>query len=244
MKPTQLSDRTERDILIIGGSSGIGKHVVERLAQNGDRITAACRNVSEIPSAESVTAQSFDVTDPAQKLALPESLDGVIYTPGTINLKPFHRLSGEEFAHDMEVNLFGAVRVLQQALPALKRSPQQSASVVLFSTVAATTGMPFHASIAAAKAAVEGLGRSLAAEWSPRIRVNVIAPSLTDTPLAASFLSSEERVAAAAKRHPLNMVGDPAQVAELVEFLMGAGSRFVTGQVVGVDGGLSSLCKF
>jgi NAD(P)-dependent dehydrogenase (short-subunit alcohol dehydrogenase family) len=229
-----MSEQTARNILVIGGSSGIGKELVERLGRSGDHAIVASRG----------GGQRFDVTDRSQKLDLPDSLDGLVYMPGTINLKPFHRLSEEEFAHDMEVNFFGAVRVLQQALPALKRSAQPSAAVVLFSTVGATTGMPFHASTASAKAAVEGLGRSLAAEWAPKIRVNVIAPSLTNTPLAASFLSSEERVAAAAKRHPLEMIGDPADVAELVEFLIGSGSRFVTGQVWGVDGGLSSLHKF
>lgn len=240
-----MSAELERNILIIGGTSGIGKKLVERLERRGDRIITASRSSAADPQPSSkVSAQRFDATDPSQQLDLPDSLDALIYMPGTINLKPFYRLTDAELHADMEVNLFGAARVLQQALPALKRSRQDSAAVVLFSTVAATTGMPFHASIASAKAAVEGLGRSLAAEWAPRIRVNVIAPSLTKTPLAEAFLSSEDRIAAAAKRHPLETVGEPADLAELVEFLVGDGSRFVTGQVWGIDGGLSSIRKF
>jgi 3-oxoacyl-[acyl-carrier protein] reductase len=238
-----MSDPT-RNILVVGGSSGIGKQVVDRLARGGDHVMVASRNASGLEAAAQVTTQQFDVTDRSQTLDLPERLEALIYMPGTITLKPFHRLAGEDFDRDMDVNCFGAVRVLQQALPALKRTKFDSAAVLLFSSVAATTGMPFHASIATAKSAVEGLTRSLAAEWAPRIRVNAIAPSLTDTPLAASFLSSEDRVKAAADRHPLNRVGQPPEVAELAEFLVGDGSRFVTGQVWGIDGGLSSVRKF
>lgn len=234
----------KRNILVVGGSSGIGKQLLERLVQKGDHVMVASRSAPELGVAAQITTQQFDVTDRSQTLDLPDSLDALIYMPGTITLKPFHRLSEEDFARDMDVNCFGAVRVLQQALPALKRSELESAAVVLFSSVAATTGMPFHASIAAAKSAVEGLARSLAAEWAPRIRVNAIAPSLTDTPLAASFLSSEDRVKAAADRHPLNRIGKPAEVAEMIEFLIGDGARFVTGQVWGIDGGLSSIRKF
>ena len=157
------------------------------------------------------------------------------------SLKPFHRLTLDEMRRDMEVNHFGAIRVLQEALPALKKSRSASASVVLFSSVAATTGMAMHSSIAPAKAAVEGLGRSLAAEWAPKVRVNVIAPSLTDTPLAAPILSSDERREAAGKRHPLHRVGDASEVASMVKFLIEDSSAFITGQVFGIDGGMSSL---
>ena len=157
-------------------------------------------------------------------------------------MKPFHRLIEEDFLNDLQVNLLGATRALQLALPALKKSP--SASVVLFSTIAVKCGMPFHASIAAAKGAVEGLTRSLAAEWAPKIRVNAIAPSLTDTKLAASLLGDEKRREAAAERHPLKSIGQPEHVAEIVSYLLSDAAKFTTGQILRPDGGLSSVRLF
>lgn len=239
-----LTMNVPKNVLVIGGNSGIGKATASRLLAAGAHLTVAARNCADIPAHANQTLQAFDATDPTTLLQLPDQLDAAIYFPGTITLKPFHRLAVEDFSRDLEVNFFGAVRVLQQALPALKKAASGTASVVLFSTVAATTGMPFHASIGSAKAAVEGLARSLAAELSPGIRVNAIAPSLTDTPLASQFLSSDERREAAAKRHPLERVGEPGEIAELVTFLVGDSSRFITGQVFGVDGGLSAVRKF
>jgi NAD(P)-dependent dehydrogenase (short-subunit alcohol dehydrogenase family) len=169
-------------------------------------------------------------------------LDGLVYFPGTIQLKPFHRLTADDFLNDLRVNCLGAVAAIQVALPALKKSG--SASIVLFSTVAVAQGMPFHASIAAAKGAVEGLAKSLAAEFAPGIRVNVIAPSLTDTPLAAPLLNSEAKREAAAKRHPLQRVGSAEEVAELVSFLLSDASKSMSGQILRPDGGLSSLRLF
>jgi len=227
-------------VLIIGGNSGIGSATVRTLSDAGAQLTVAARHGDGLPCAH----QAFEATDPDGSLELPESLDALVYFPGTIRLKPFHRLKPEDFAHDMEVNFFAAVRVIQQALPSLKRSASGDASITLFSSVAASVGMPFHASIGSAKAAVEGLVRSLAAELSPGIRINAIAPSLTDTPLASQFLSSEAAREAAANRHPLNRIGDPDQIAELVAFLISRSSSFITGQVLGVDGGLSAVHKF
>ena len=235
---------SSKNILVVGGASGIGRQVIARLLKSGHSLIATARNPVDAQTQGRIEIQQFDVAEPEQKLELPDWLDAVVYLPGTINLKPFHRLTGDDFAHDMEINFFGAVRILQQALPALKRSQSKSAAIVLFSSVAATTGMAFHASIAAAKAAVEGLAGSLAAELAPKIRVNVVAPSLTDPPLAVSLLSDEKRAEAAAKRHPLNRVGDPGEVAELVEFLVSDASSFMTGQVLGIDGGISSVRQF
>lgn len=179
-----------------------------------------------------------DVSELASKL--PEQLHGVVYCVGSINLKPFHRLTKDDFINDYRLNVIGAVEVIQQTLKALKAS--QEASIVLFSTVAAKTGMGFHASIAAAKSGVEGLAFSLAAELAPNhIRVNVIAPSLTDTPLAGALLSTPEKREASGKRHPLGKFGSADDIAAAARFLLSDESSWITGQVIGIDGGLSRL---
>lgn len=225
---------------IIGGTSGIGQASVARLRQNGHSLYAATRR-PEILQQLGIPTQFFDALDPAP-LTWPDKLDGFVYFPGSITLKPFHRLNLADFIKDIHINLLGAVHALQSALPALKAS--QDASVVLFSSVAVDQGMPFHASIAAAKGALEGLARSLAAEWAPLIRVNIIAPSLTDTPLAGSLLSDDAKRAASAKRHPLQRIGNADDVAQIVEFLLSDASRFMTGQTLRPDGGLTSVKLF
>ncbi len=157
-------------------------------------------------------------------------------------MKPFHRLTEEDFLHDFRINCLGAAAAIQAALPSLKEAP--SASVVLFSTVAVSQGMAFHASVSAAKGAVEGLALALAAELAPKIRVNVIAPSLTDTPLAGTLLNSDSKREVSAKRHPLQQIGDPGDVAELAAFLLSGAAKFMTGQILRPDGGLSSVRTF
>lgn len=229
-------------ILLIGGNSGIGLATARHLHALGIPLVAAARSTVELDALE-IPTLPFDAAAPAlDSASLPDRLAGLVYFPGTITLKPFHRLSTEDFLADLQINLLGAVAAIQAALPALKRP--DFASIVLFSTVAFAQGMPFHASIAAAKGAVEGLARSLAAELAPRLRVNVIAPSLTDTPLAGPLLGSEEKRQASAKRHPLQQVGDPEDVAKLVAFLLSDASRFLTGQTLRPDGGLSSVRLF
>ena len=229
-----------RSVLLIGGNSGIGLATARRLVFRGDTVEAAARTAG--PLAElGIPVQPFDAMNPGA-LELPPVLDGFVYFPGSITLKPFHRLTAEDFLNDYRINCLGAVSALQAALPALKSSA--AASVVLFSTVAVAQGMPFHASIAAAKGAVEGLVGSLAAELAPKIRVNAIAPSLTDTPLAGTLLNSDAKKEASAKRHPLQQVGDPEDVAELVAFLLDGASKFFTGQILRPDGRLSSVRLF
>lgn len=182
----------------------------------------------------------FDVTSDTVNLSdLPQSIHGLVYLPGTINLKPFHRLTDDEMLEDFRINALYAARTIRNLLPLLKNSGD--ASVVLFSTVAVAQGMPFHSSVAMAKGAVEGLVRSLAAELAPRIRVNALAPSLTDTPLAAKILSSEDKKKASGERHPLKRIGSAGDLANAAMYLLSDDSSWVTGQVIHVDGGLSAL---
>ncbi|MFT5191464.1 MAG: 3-oxoacyl-[acyl-carrier protein] reductase [Verrucomicrobiales bacterium] len=231
-----------RTYLIIGAQSIIAKHVIEGLLKEEHHVLAASRKPHEIAPANRLKTLFFDADPSESTLDLPDSLDGLVYFPGSITLKPITRLTEEDFLRDYRVNVLGAVRVIQQALPSLKKSPR--ASIVLFSSVAAQVGMGFHSSIATAKAGVEGLGRSLAAELAPKVRVNMIAPSLTDTPLAASLLSNEEQRRLAADRHPSKSIGAPEDVAALVTFLLSDRSQFMTGQVLRLDGGLSSVKLF
>lgn len=229
-----------KTFLIAGASRGIGLALAQHLAENGAQVLALARTApaNTHPNIRFVPADLLSQPDLSSHL--PEKLDGVAYCAGSITLKPFHRLSEADFQSDYAVNVLGAVHVLQQALPALKKAA--GSSVVLFSTVAVGQGMGFHASIAAAKGAVEGLGRSLAAEWAPnQIRVNVIAPSLTDTSLAAALLATPEKREASGKRHPLGRVGTAEEVAALAAHLLSEAGSWITGQVIGIDGGLSRV---
>ncbi|MEP2776418.1 MAG: SDR family oxidoreductase [Luteolibacter sp.] len=229
-----------KTILLIGGNSGIGLATAKLLKSYGINLIAASRSSDQLV-ALGIPIQPFDAENPAE-MELPDSLDGLIYFPGTINLKPFHRLTADDFRKDFQINCLGAAEAVRQALPALKNAP--SASIVFFSTVAVAQGMAFHASISASKAAVEGLTRSLAAEFAPRIRVNAIAPSLTDTPLAAPLLGNDEKKQLSANRHPLQAIGNPDDVAKLAAFLLSDSSSFITGQIHRPDGGLSSVRTF
>lgn len=228
-----------KQILIAGGNSGIGLELVRLLESQGDHVTCALRNPESLAGHPGVQTVHFDATEPEVGFPTPDRLDGFVYCPGTIRLKPFTRLSDEDFTNDFEINVLGAIRLLRHLLPALKKGTDPS--VVLFSTVAVQTGLPFHASIGAAKGAIEGLTRSLAAELAPKIRVNAIAPSLTDTPLAGGLLESDDKRRASAERHPLKRIGQPGDFAALTAFLLGDSSVFASGQIFKMDGGLSSL---
>lgn len=230
----------KKTYLIIGGSSGIGLAACRRLVEDGHRVLAASREARELASIPEVEHFTLDITEEAP--AFPEvgdQLDGLLYCPGTINLRPFKSLKIKDFETDYAINVLGAVKTLQHYLKPLKKAEQ--ASVVMFSTVAVQTGMPFHASVGAAKGAIEGLTRSLAAELAPKVRVNAIAPSLTDTPMAERLLSSEARAKASAERHPLQRVGTPDEMAAMACMLLSDQASWISGQVFQIDGGMSAL---
>jgi len=227
--------------LIVGGSTGVGKAITDILASEGNDVYVVSRKASERISEESnVHPFDRDVTDEkADWSFLPEKLDGVAYCAGSINLKPFHRLKLQDFKNDFEINLLGAVNTLQNSMEALKQSDQ--ASVVLFSSVAAQKGLTFHTTVSAAKGSIEGLTKALSAEWSPSVRVNSVALALTDTPMAERLLNSENKREASNERHPLKRYGQPEDAAEMASFLLSPKSSWITGQVIGVDGGMSSV---
>ena len=230
--------------LVVGGSSGIGLETVKSLLDMDAAVYVASRSDESLKELSNVQHLYLDVTDFPEELSpLPDSLQGLVYCPGTIRLKPFPRLKPEEFLEDYRINLLGAVQSIQACLTRLKKS-QDGAAVVLFSTVAVQTGMPFHASIAAAKGAVEGLTRSLAAELAPRIRVNAIAPSLTRTALADDLLANDDKEKAAAERHPLKRIGSASEMAAAAVMLLTNPASWMTGQVLHIDGGMSSIRTF
>lgn len=228
-----------KNFLIVGGSYGIGSGIVEILAAQKANVYVASRTNDALPSLPNVHHQTIDILEEDIQLDLPETLHGVVYCPGSANFKPFRSAKPNHFREAMEINLIGAVKVLQLTQKILSKT--ENASVLLFSTVAVGQGMPYHATVASAKGAVEGLVKTLAAEWAPKVRVNCIAPSLTDTPLVGRLLATDEKREASGKRHPLQRVGTIQDMAEAACFLLSEKSGWITGQVIGVDGGMSNL---
>ncbi len=229
-----------QNYLIIGGSSGIGQQLAKQLAESGNQVTATFNKNEPTVEKPNIHFHHLNVLDETLSADfLPEELAGLVYCPGSINLRPFERIKPVDFETDYTLQVIGAIKLIQLVLPSLKKS--ENASIILFSTVAVQTGLPFHTQVAASKGALEGLTKALAAEYAPKIRVNCIAPSLTDTPLAASLLNNEQKKEANALRHPLKRIGTAEDIANMAAFLLSEKASWITGQILHVDGGMSSL---
>ena len=224
--------------VIVGGSKGIGKATAELLATEGHAVTVFSRTPYEGP-AHTIEWEEFDVFTDSWEDRMPGHIDGLMYSVGTINLKPFKGLKPETFEEDFRIHVMGAVKALQAA--AAKFNPDCIPSCLLFSTVAVQRGMPFHATVSASKGAIEGLVRAISSEWAPKARINAIAPSLTDTPLAGRLLSTPEKKEAIGANNPMKRVGEVEDIAEMAAFLLSDKSSWITGQILHVDGGQSTI---
>ncbi len=230
----------QKNFVIVGGSHGIGLGVVKRLTERGSQVTVLSRTQGELSALPHVQHIPFDVlTDELTQDCLPPIVHGMVYCPGSINLMSPRSLSSEAMLADFQLNVIGAIRCLQVALDAMRAA--DNSALVMFSSVAVAQGLKMHASVAASKGAIEGLTRSLAADLAPRIRVNCIAPALTDTPLAQRFLANDQKRAAMADIYPLKRYGTIDDIAGLTEFLLSDAASWITGQIIGADGGLSSV---
>jgi NAD(P)-dependent dehydrogenase (short-subunit alcohol dehydrogenase family) len=226
--------------LVVGASSGIGKAIASQLLQEGHFVYATYHTHPIETVHPQLAVHALNVLDETINLDdLPEVLDGLVYCPGAIQLRPFTRILPQDYSNDFNLQVLGAIKVIQKAVPHLKKS--ENGSVLLFSTIAVQLGLNFHSQVAVSKGAIEGLTKALSAELAPKIRVNCIAPSLTDTPLAASLLNTEQKIEANAQRHPLQRVGKVEDMSEMACFLLSAKASWITGQVLHVDGGMSSI---
>tara|TARA_B100000287_G_scaffold83753_1_gene76431 strand:- start:3772 stop:4476 length:705 start_codon:yes stop_codon:yes gene_type:complete len=230
-----------KNIFIVGGSSGIGLSLIKQISSKNN-IYSASRNDNNLNEYNVKHIKYDSVNDlEIDTSILPEKIDGFVYCPGSINLRPFNTLKIESFLEDYKINFLGAIKSLKIILPLMQKS--DNSSIVFFSTVAVSTGMPFHSSISSSKGAIEGLTRSLAAEFAPNIRVNSIAPSIVKTNLSEKFLNSDLKIEKASERHPLGRIGKVEEISKLAAYLLSDDSRWVTGQVINIDGGIGSIRK-
>ena len=228
------------NFLVIGASSGIAYTLALQLAGSGNKVYATY-NKNKFESENKLIEFHFlNVLDENIPFDFfPDVINGIVYCPGSISLRPFNRIKPEDFESDYQLQVIEAVKTIQAALPKLKNA--DNASAVLFSTVAEKTGLNFHSLVATSKGAIEGLTRALAAEFAPKIRVNCVAPSLIDTPLAASLINNDQKTEANAQRHPLKRFGLPKDITDITEFLLSEKSSWIIGQTFSVDGGMSSI---
>ena len=222
--------------LIIGATSGIGKALAQKLTSQNEQVISISRTTTDLIHTQHYT---HDILSDAELPKIESAIDGIVYCPGSISLKPFRAIKQQDYKNDFELNVLGAIKCIQAYTTNLQLS--KNASIVLFSTIAVQMGMPFHSSVAISKGAIEGLTKSLAAEFSPKIRVNCVAPSLTNTPLADKFINTPDKLEASNNRHPLKRIGTPDDLANMVEFLLSNNSSWITGQIMHVDGGMSTL---
>jgi 3-oxoacyl-[acyl-carrier protein] reductase len=222
--------------LFAGASSKTALHTAKQLQEAGHRVIGISTKTENQGYDEFYTLEKYE-SSLFPVLAVP--LEGIVYFPGTINLKPFNRLTNEDFLRDYQINSLGAAAFIQAYLPNLKQA--EHPAIVLITTVAVAVGMPFHASIAMAKGALEGLTKALAAELAPNIRVNCVAPSLMDTPIAEKFINTPDKLEASQKRNPLKKVGAADDLANAITFLLSEKSSWVTGQILAIDGGMNTL---
>ncbi len=229
-----------KNYLIAGASSGIGLELAKILISHGHNVIGLSRSPGELEQEAQYRFIKHDFSSDEKLPEIGESLEGLVYCPGSINLKPFNRFTEKDLDDDFRINAKGAFLLIKEYVSKLKTG--ENPSILLFSSVAVGTGFPYHSSIAMAKGAVEGLTRSLAAELAPAIRVNCIAPSLTDTPLASQMLASEEKKQANRDRHPLKNIGDTTDIAEMAALLL-TNAKWITGQVIGINGGMGTVIK-
>jgi NAD(P)-dependent dehydrogenase (short-subunit alcohol dehydrogenase family) len=224
-----------RHILIIGGTKGIGKAIIDLLIEE-NKITCMSRNVSDY-NHENYNHIQLDATlDNFPDL---EKIDSLVYCPGSINLKPISTLSIEDFRNDFELNVIGAVKSIKKYLPLLKKG--ENPSILLFSTVATKLGMPYHASVSASKSAIDGIVKTLGAELAPKIRINAIAPTITNTELASKILRNEKVLENMIERHPLKKILSASEVAKMAKFLISNDGSSISGQIINMDAGIVSF---
>jgi len=242
-----MSNTQLENVLIIGGSHGITFEITRQLLSAGINVTAMSRTpgqLEELPAEQKdhLTHVVFDVIkDEIPNDAIPSSLDGFVFGPGSINLGGVRNVKSDRLMADLELNVVAAVRCFQAAMPALRA--ESTGSAVFFSTVAVNHGVAMHSYIAAAKGALQALAKTWAAELAPAVRVNCVAPALTETPLSKNLLSTDEKRSAMAEKYPLGRVGQPTDIAAAAIYLLSPQSNWVTGQVLPVDGGMSSVIR-
>ena len=218
----------------------MGQEAVAHLSALGNRVYATYHSHPVVSDSELISYHALNVLDNSLDFSfLPETIEGIVYCPGAIQLRPFGRISPSDFIADFNLQVVGAIKCIQALLGQLKKGNQPA--IVLFSTVAVQTGLNFHTQVSVSKGAIEGLTKSLAAELAPTIRVNCIAPGLTNTPLAANLLNTDQKMEANAQRHPLKRVGTVQDMAHMIEFLLSDKSSWMTGQILHLDGGMSTL---